>query len=236
MALQRRAARTGVTSAGPVLAGLALAGLALAGPALAGCGARNTVLPSGLDEGDGYGKPVGGVAPSAPPGDGVPGDGTPAAITSLRIYPAGPLGDIIADNAGRTLYRYDGDGARPSTSACTGECAQVWPPVRWNPELRVAGGIERERIGRIRRPDGTLQLTLAGIPLYRYSRDTGPGDVNGQGVTGGWSAIRADGTKAAFAKGIPPPPGYGAGTGGVVNTESPEPPRTQVPPGSPDGG
>jgi predicted lipoprotein with Yx(FWY)xxD motif len=219
MALQRRVAPMGVTAAG----------LALAGLALSGCGSQGTVLPSGLDEGDGYGRPVGGVAPSTVPGNGVPGDGTPVAVTSLRLASAGPLGEVVVDNAGRTLYRFDRDRARPSASTCAGECARVWPPVRWSPQIRIAGDIPRARVGSVRRLDGTLQITLSGWPLYRHSRDTAPGDVNGQGVDGAWSATRPNGAKAAFTAGTPAPPGYGQGTGGVVIGEKDA--STAVPPG-----
>jgi hypothetical protein len=34
---------------------------------------------------------------------------------------------------------------------------------------------------------------LGGHPLYRYSGDTKPGDVNGQGIGGVWSAAGPDG-------------------------------------------
>jgi predicted lipoprotein with Yx(FWY)xxD motif len=229
MAFQRRVAPMGVTAAG----------LALTGLALAGCGAVGTALPSGLDNGDGYGKPVRGDQPSTVPGNGVPANGAPATITSLHVGPAGPLGSVVVDNAGRTLYRYDGDRSRPSASLCTGNCARVWPPVRWSPDLRIAPEIPRARVGSVRRPDGTLQVTISGWPLYRYARDTAPGDVNGQGMGGGWSASRPNGTKAAFTVGTPPPPGYGQGTGGVVIGEDGKgpslPPSTSAPPGAAPG-
>ncbi|WP_395106823.1 hypothetical protein [Actinomadura sp. SCN-SB] len=221
MALQRRSAPMGVTAAG----------LALAGLALAGCDAP--ALPSGLEDNDGYGRPVGGIAPSTVPGNGVPGDGAPVAITSLRILPAGPLGDVVADDAGRLLYRFDRDRPRPSLSNCVGACARKWPPVRWSPRIRITAGIPEGRVGGVRRPDGTLQLTLSGWPLYRYSGDTAPGDANGQGV-GGWFVARPNGAKATFGAGTPPPPGYGQGTGGVVIGE--KEPRTAAPPGTAGGG
>jgi len=44
-------------------------------------------------------------------------------------------------------------------------------------------------LGTITRPDGTLQVTFEGIPLYRYAGDTKAGDANGQGSAGVWYVI-----------------------------------------------
>jgi predicted lipoprotein with Yx(FWY)xxD motif len=183
---------------------------------LAGCGEFRGVVQGASETGDGYGAPLSPPPPAPAPGDGAPGNGEPVAVTALRISATGRLGDLVVDNAGRTLYRFDRDRARPSATACTGACARMWPPVRFTPSLQVAGAIGRARIGQVRRPDGTLQLTLAGRPLYRYARDAAPGDASGQGVNGAWYAARPDGTKATAGSG-PLPPGFGPGTGGSAS-------------------
>ncbi|MFC5747822.1 hypothetical protein [Actinomadura rugatobispora] len=194
---------------------------AVAGATLTACSAYGSVPLSALENGDGYGKPAKGAPPSAAPGDGVPGDGSPVAVTRLHVNSAGPLGNVVVDSAGRTLYRYDRDRARPSLSACGAACARMWPPVRWTPTLRASGGVNQAAVGRVRRPDGTLQVTLAGWPLYRSARDTAPGDAAGQGMGGAWFAARPNGAKAGFDAGIPVPPGYGPGSGGQGSGASP---------------
>jgi Secreted repeat of unknown function len=66
------------------------------------------------------------------------------------------------------------------------------------PSARCAGplaglGIIRLRLGRIRRPDGRLQVTFAGFALYRFSGDTRPGDAKGQGFGKVWFAFGPSG-------------------------------------------
>ena len=59
-------------------------------------------------------------------------------------------------------------------------------------------GVAQEAVGTINRSDGTIQLTLNGWPVYRYSGDPQPGATAGQGVGGGeWAAVTPEGSKAA---------------------------------------
>ncbi len=50
------------------------------------------------------------------------------------------------------------------------------------------------------RADGSTQVTLNGWPLYRFARDTAPGDTKGEGVGGTWHATGGDGKPAVAAK------------------------------------
>jgi predicted lipoprotein with Yx(FWY)xxD motif len=106
------------------------------------------------------------------------------------------LGTLVIDGEGFVLYRYDLDTPSPSKSSCLDACAQKWLPVPAQPELRVAG-IDRQLVGQLVRPDGTVQLTLAGWPLYGYTGDRMPGETNGEGVGGAWFAISPSGGKAS---------------------------------------
>jgi predicted lipoprotein with Yx(FWY)xxD motif len=119
---------------------------------------------------------------------------SPVRVSGLFAIDSRTLGAIVVDGRGYVLYRYDRDSLDPSRSTCLGACAQRWPPVPAATDLRVVG-IDRALVGTLTRPDGTAQLTLAGWPLYEYSGDRMPGDVNGQGVDGGWSVITPDGAR-----------------------------------------
>ncbi|MFF3248697.1 SCO0930 family lipoprotein [Streptomyces sp. NPDC002870] len=115
----------------------------------------------------------------------VPGLDAPAGQLTLANDPN--LGPIVTDATGFTLYRFTNDSARPSASACVGDCAKLWPPVP-AAGVTVPAGLEAGLLGSLKRPDGIDQLTVAGIPVYRYAKDTKPGQVNGQGVGGTWFA------------------------------------------------
>ncbi|MFC9978159.1 hypothetical protein ACFVH6_45370, partial [Spirillospora sp. NPDC127200] len=171
------------------------------------------------------GGPGGAAAAAAP--------AAPAAPTALRAVPTGTLGRIVIDSAGRTLYRFDRDSARPPTATCTGACARMWPPVVWREGLR-ATGVDPARVGRVRRADGTWQVTVGGWPMYRYAGDSAPGDAAGQGMGGAWSAATPTGAKARPAPGVPVPPTgadapVGSGGGGPAPTTPSMPDMPSMP-------
>ncbi|MEU6221347.1 hypothetical protein ABZ845_28190 [Streptomyces sp. NPDC047022] len=96
-----------------------------------------------------------------------------------------------------SLYRFDDDTADPSQSACNGACATKWPPVTIQEGGNVyLAGVNPKEVGAIRRQDGQVQITVGGWPLYRFSGDSKPGDLNGQGINGKWFAAGPTGEKA----------------------------------------
>ena len=148
-----------------------------------------TACSSGAD--DGYGGTSG--APADPVA------ATPQVGTILTANSTAKLGTVVVDGQGYTLYRFDKDSAKPPTSNCAGECAQQWPPVLATPGTPLTvEGVEQEAVGTINRSDGTIQLTLGGWPVYRFSGDPQPGATSGQGNGGGeWAAVTPEGQKAA---------------------------------------
>jgi predicted lipoprotein with Yx(FWY)xxD motif len=60
---------------------------------------------------------------------------------------------------------------RPNVSTCSGMCARTWVPVVTTAPPHETSGIPSSEIGTIRRPDGTLQVTFEGKPLYLYARE-----------------------------------------------------------------
>ncbi len=77
------------------------------------------------------------------------------------------------------LYTYDKDA--PGVSNCYGLCAENWPPV-----ILDAGAELGENYTLIRRKDGRMQAAYKGRPLYLFTGDRAPGDINGDGVGGVW--------------------------------------------------
>jgi predicted lipoprotein with Yx(FWY)xxD motif len=110
-------------------------------------------------------------------------------------------GQVVTDGHGQTLYVYKDDTA--TTSACTPAwCVQDWPPLS---VARVPGAIAgiRAPLGVLDRPDGTIQLTLAGHPLYTFSGDERPGDLRGLGIGGDWYPISPAGAEVTTSTATP---------------------------------
>jgi predicted lipoprotein with Yx(FWY)xxD motif len=105
------------------------------------------------------------------------------------------LGWVVADGKGWILYRFDKDKGMPTpSSSCNGACAQKWPPVLWHGRPALTG-ISSGIVGKVKRADGTWQLTLHGWPVYRFAGDASPGQWKGQGVGGTWHTIKRTGAR-----------------------------------------
>ncbi|MGH3311973.1 MAG: SCO0930 family lipoprotein [Streptomyces sp.] len=178
---------------------LALAGTAVALAMFAtGCGsgdnsAQGDIEPAGNQAAaDGYGDSGDGSDSGSKAGS--KGKKTAPAKT-LDVKNTGKLGQVVTDSKGWTLYRFDEDSAAPSQSNCDGKCATAWPPVPAK-DAEASLGIEADKLGKVERTDGSWQLTLGGWPVYRYAKDTKPGDTKGHGVGGTWNALAPDGKRA----------------------------------------
>lgn len=82
-----------------------------------------------------------------------------------------------------SLYTYDMD--QPGVSNCTGDCTSVWKPA-----LLDAGIVLGENYTLVTREDGTQQAAFRGQPLYLFTGDAKPGDINGDGLDGVWRLAR----------------------------------------------
>lgn len=100
-----------------------------------------------------------------------------------------PIGYVLADAHGYTIYWDANDPKGGSRPACIGSCLQVWFPVTGRP-VAATGLRLRAVLGRITRPSGLVQATYNGYPLYTFARDTAPGMANGSGGSAGlWHVI-----------------------------------------------
>jgi predicted lipoprotein with Yx(FWY)xxD motif len=125
----------------------------------------------------------------------------------LSATEAGSLGQVVVDGAGRTVYRFDSDTAKPPKSNCAADCAAAWPPLlATDPAAVEVQGIDKALIGTVDREDGNKQVTIGGWPAYRYAKDAAPGDVKGQGVGGKWFAFTPAGKKASDKNAAPAVP------------------------------
>ncbi|WP_033345774.1 hypothetical protein [Catenuloplanes japonicus] len=148
------------------------------------------------------------------------------AWVQLTVSTDTALKQVVVNGSDLTLYRFDKDTAAPSKSACNDDCAKTWPPVLFHPGMNIyLAGVKPEAVGVVLRDDRTVQLTIAGWPIYRFAGNKDkpadkPRDTNGHGVGGTWFGITPDGKKAELKDNTPKPvmnepeakPGDGKGT------------------------
>jgi predicted lipoprotein with Yx(FWY)xxD motif len=102
-----------------------------------------------------------------------------------------PLGRIMVDAEGRTLYGFTKDANGAPT--CTDACAKAWPASSVNGQPVAGTGIGAT-LKAVTSPTGGSMIVAGKWPLYRFAGDAAPGDINGQGSGGVWFAVAADGT------------------------------------------
>jgi predicted lipoprotein with Yx(FWY)xxD motif len=98
------------------------------------------------------------------------------------------LGTILVDSQGMTLYHLSGE--QNGKFICTSTaCLGVWHPLI-APSSGAPSG-EVGSLGTVKRPEGTVQVTYKGTPLYTFTQDKQAGETNGQGIkdVGTWSAV-----------------------------------------------
>jgi len=162
---------------------------------------------------------------------------SPATVSSAS---SATLGERVLVNAkGRTLYALTPETARHLL--CTsGECLKFWPPLTV-PSRRtklVRGAGVHGRLGILQRRNGTLQVTLNGLPLYRFAEDHSSGEVNGQnfkGFGGIWHVLGVSGAPSAVAPMSASAPAASTPTTSTPTTSTPytSPPTTSTPYTSP---
>jgi predicted lipoprotein with Yx(FWY)xxD motif len=126
------------------------------------------------------------MAPTAPPTSSpttVGGSG-PKRVAKTRSVKGRTL---LTTTAGRTLYTLSVE--RHGKFVCTAEsgCTGIWHP------LTVAAGVTPQgpvKLGTVSRPEGTVQVTYRGLPLYTFASDKKAGQVKGEGLkdVGVWHA------------------------------------------------
>jgi predicted lipoprotein with Yx(FWY)xxD motif len=107
-----------------------------------------------------------------------------------------PLGPILVDGSGRTLYLFEADASKAST--CSGAYAQAWPPLVASGAPQVGSGVTPALVGTATRRDGRMQVTYNGHPLYYFGGDRQAGDSKGEGLTSfgaGWDVVSPAGDK-----------------------------------------
>ncbi len=153
-------------------------------------GDGNVFLP--LVSSSGEGDSPAPQTPAAPQTPGAPGPQEPTLDNvTVGVRQVGEQRYLVAGARsgypGLALYTYANDDESTSKSLCTAECTTAWPPLTVSSAEALIGATELSAaLGTVQREDGTLQVTYAGWPLYRYAGDLKAGDANGEGIEGLW--------------------------------------------------
>ncbi|MFZ2049302.1 MAG: hypothetical protein WAU69_00055 [Solirubrobacteraceae bacterium] len=125
------------------------------------------------------------------------------------------LGTILVDSRGMTLYHLGGEvnGKFICTSSA---CLGVWHPLI-APSSGTPSG-EVGSLGTVKRPEGSMQVTYKGTPLYTFTGDKQAGETKGQGIkdVGTWSVITtgSSSTAASTSSSAEPEKSGGSGSSG----------------------
>jgi predicted lipoprotein with Yx(FWY)xxD motif len=122
--------------------------------------------------------------PAPAPSPAVPAP--PMTAVSVGTATHAQHGVYLVDPDGRSLYMFEidtrGEGNTLPESKCESACAVNWPPLLSDGEVTASGEAETDLLGTLTRTDGTTQVTYNGWPLYTYSGDAAPGEVNGHDI------------------------------------------------------
>lgn len=123
----------------------------------------------------------------SPTADGVDGGAT------VQVRSHAELDDVLVGPDGRTLYMFEQDTTGEPASACTGGCADAWPPLTVEDSPTTGGEVAAD-VSAFERDDGSMQVAAGGWPLYYFVDDEAPGDANGQGSNDVWWVLDPTGS------------------------------------------
>ncbi len=144
---------------------------------LAGCGGSPGTSPTSAG-------PSSSAPASNAPSSSAPSSSAPVAGPELKTA-SSSAGKIVVGANGMSVYFFTKDVKDSGKSACEGACAALWPAVTTTSDKPAVEGVTGT-IGTIPAADGKKQVTINGLPVYFFSRDTAAGDVKGQGYGNVW--------------------------------------------------
>jgi predicted lipoprotein with Yx(FWY)xxD motif len=106
----------------------------------------------------------------------------------VKTVTVAKFGKVLA--SGKTLYT-----VKPSSTACTAACLQVWPALvlpKGVTKATAGKGVSSSKLGSTSLAGGIRQVTYGGKPLYYFVGDTGPRQVKGNvsDMWGTWTSAK----------------------------------------------
>ena len=127
-------------------------------------------------------------APTPPTTGNEAGSGGPGKAKKVQLKAVKSAGrSILATSTGDTLYSLSAEKNGKFVCTKASGCLALWHPLMVPVGATLTGPV---KLGTIKRPEGGIQATYHGLPLYSFAADTKPGQVKGQGLkdVGTWHA------------------------------------------------
>jgi predicted lipoprotein with Yx(FWY)xxD motif len=106
---------------------------------------------------------------------------TSSSGTTVALNHVDGVGNVLVDSKGDALYSPDQEAN--GMILCKGSCTSIWVPLTLSAGAKPTGaGDVSSMLGTVHRPDGSVQVTYRGKPLYTFAEDTSPGMVTGNGA------------------------------------------------------
>lgn len=126
-----------------------------------------------------------------------------AGNATVTVAPVGNIGQALVDPNGKTLYFADQESA--GQIKCTDSCVQFWVPLTVPAGSQPVAGSGVGTLGTLTRPDGSVQVTEDGHPLYTFVQDHGAGQASGDGFTDSFNGTEFHWHAATPGGGMPAP-------------------------------
>lgn len=124
-------------------------------------------------------------------GGSTPTSSSTQALVHTATASVGGKSETILTNAqGMTLYYFTLDTS--TKAACVGTCAGIWPPLLAADASSVTSSTSLPGALSVATTANGMQVEYNGHPLYIYSKDTAPGQTNGEGFKGKWFVATPD--------------------------------------------
>jgi predicted lipoprotein with Yx(FWY)xxD motif len=133
-----------------------------------------------------------------------------AGANAVSVQNVGSAGTVLVDSSGQALYASDQEAAAGKV-LCSGACNSFWEPLTANGTPTASGSVPG-KLGVVKRPDGGMQVTYNGEPLYTFTQDQS-GEVTGDGFKDAFDGQQFTWHVVAIGNGSAPSGGGGGSTG-----------------------
>src|SRR5437667_6838727 len=111
-------------------------------------------------------------------------------IQTATVTIKGQSQTVLTNAKGLTLYNFTPDSA--TQSACSGQCAQTWPPLFFSGSGSPTSSANLSGKLSVLMDVNGSQVEYNGHLLYAFAGDTAPGQTHGQGLFGKWFVATPD--------------------------------------------